>query len=422
MTRLITLLAMVTLVVGTPVQAVSTVYFLDGGTELLQLRLEDLSVEALWKLDWTKELGDRFPPRSEGRPYVGGVAFSQDGQDVYLVVPANIPERIEEPTSFRILYVRLPHWDKVEAEYTVPVQTASSPCITLGPDGREVYVQYELPRQGDSTAGGEFVNEIRVLSGKDLHEVRSYRAQAPLDSLKLAPGQAYPFFTANTYFPPNGDEAYDKGRFISFSEGTYQGRRIDFNAFLSADQRNHLVSRYGINQQTRRSRGYFVPVDAVGRWVLLLAQGTPQDGSSTDLRVVVDLSARKAFHLIETPPATADLLPDGRVLVRPLRPPKDGNEQGDRAHWLATGEVWIYDPATGNRVATFSSDLLAGEVESISFICADPAVEHLFFTSPHGLSRRLAVLTLTTGQAQRFAVDFWPAANTPCIFLDEDGR
>ena len=422
MTRLITLLAMATLLVGAPARAESTAYFLGGETELLQLRIEDLSVEALWKLDWTKGLGDRFPPRSEGRPYVGGVAFSPDGQDVYLVVPTSIPERVEEPTGFRILYVKLPRWDKVEAEYTVPVRTVSSPYITLGPDGREVYVQYEFPRQGDSTSDGKFVDEIRVLSGEDLHEVRSYRAQAPMNSLKLAPGRAYPFFTADTYFPPNSDDAYDKGRLISFSDGTYQGRRIDFNAFLSADQEGRLVKRYGTNQKTQRSRGYFIPVDAVGRWVLLLAQGTPQDGSSTDLRVVVDLSARKALHFIETPPASADLLPDGRLLVRPLRPPKDGTEQRDRAHWQATGEAWIFDPATGDRVATFSADLLAGEAEGISFICADPTVEHLFFTSPHGLSRRLAVLTLTTGRAQRLAVDFWPAANTPCIFLDEDSR
>jgi hypothetical protein len=404
------------LVLTSPAKAVPYAYFVNAEGQLLKLRLDDLSVAALWPLDQTRELGAQFPARNAKGTFLPDLAFDPRLADVYLVVPSEASINSQQPILYRVIRVRLPVWGDVGAQYPLPVRTFTAPRIALGPNGRELYVEYDDP--SNSSAGDLFVDEIRVLERVSLRELRSYRSEAPRDPLRLSPGQAYPFFAPETYFPPESETAYGEGRLIQFTESEYRAEWLNFDDYLTAVQRDRLFKKFGVNPQNQRPRVYLASMDAVGRWALLWAKGMPQDETPTDIFVVVDLVARKAVGLIEIPFSVANLLPDGRVLARRLRSP-DRGDTGNRGSWSATGEAWIYDPSTGSRIGSFASELLVGGRDEVSFRCAEPTGRFLFFSVVRDERVWLVSIDARSGKARIVNADFWPGDGTMCIFTDE---
>lgn len=406
----------VLLAVAARVEAVQYAYVLDSQTHLLKLNLKDLSVAALWFLDEVKDLGSRFPPRSVEWTYVADLAFGRDAGDVYLEFPGETGVAEDQPILFKVVRIRLPRWDAVQAEYDLPVRLVGGPHLALNPESRELYVEYTKPTSKESAS--VFLGEVHVLDGFSLRELRTYQAQAPRDPRQLGPGQTYPFFGEGTRFLPATDLAYQGGRLIRFSGSTFTAERISFYDLLSPEAKAQLAQRFTLDPQSQQPRVALTPIESVGRWALAWARGIARGALKTDLYVVLDLVARTASSLLETPFGEANLLSDGSVLVRDLKPPLQGN-LGDRDTWSATGTVSVYDPAEGKKVKSFDEKLLAGESRSISFLCSAPEADVVFFTVAEGDARRLAVLRLSTGTMEVVKADFWPDRNTRCFFADE---
>ena len=387
---------------------------------MLALNSSDLSVEALWSLDAVQGLGDRFPPAGGNGAGLEDVAFAPDLQDVYLVVPAEAPAEPGEAVRFRVLRVRLPRWERVEAEYALPVALETPPAIALRPDRGELYVEYQDPR-ATAASPGEFIRQIRVLDRLQLHELRTLRSETPSDALRLPAGKGYPIFSSATHFLPGTDVAYERGRLIRFADATYSADLLDFYDFLSPAQKAALAQRYAVDPQSQRPRMYFAPMDAADRWALLWAQGAPQSAAAGDLYAVVDLVGRTAVGMFETPFAAADLLPDGRVVARELRPPATAGAAaaGRRNDWAATGQGWVIDPKSGARVASFASDLLAGRSDQVALRCAAPAGDVLFFGVERRGRQQLVALDAKSGKARLVEADFAPDQGTRCLFVDD---
>lgn len=412
-------LILFTLVVGlgaAPAVASPRVYLVSSTARLLELKLDPLEVAALWSLDRVKGVGERFPPRSVEGTYLAGVAFAPDLGDVYLVVPADAPPEVGQPTAFRILRVRLPRWDAVQAEYQLPVALEEPPAIALRADHDELYVEYQDPG-ATAAAGDRFVREVRVLDRFALHELRTLHSEMPLDSLQLPAGQSYPFFSPATHFLPGTDVAYDHGTLIHFADERYSGEPFDFRAALSPEQASRMAGRFGADPRTGSPRVGFASVDAVGRWALARAVGV-QPEPAGEVLAVADVVKGEVVGLLEVPASAANLLPDGRVLVRELLSPPEGR-QVSRSLLRTSGKVEIFDPTTGGRVGGFADELLSGKLDDVDYLCATPSSDVLFFRTVRQLRSQLVLADVERGEVHLAGADFAPDRATRCLFVDE---
>jgi hypothetical protein len=390
-------------------------FLLNSAVQLLGIKPETRSVTALWDLDAIKGLGELFPTRSVGGTYLGGVAFASDLEDVYLVVPTEIPDEADGPTHFAVVRIRLPRWDSVQAEYRISTALNEAPAIAFRDDSHELYMEYQDPKATAASSGG-LVREIRVLDRFDLHKIRSLHSESPPRAYLLPRGQAYPFFTADTFFVPGTDIAYNRGNIIHFTEGRYSAKPFDFGGSLTADVASRLEHAFVSDQLDDTSNVGLQAVDGEGRWALARGIGTRRSGAGESY-VVVDLTTSLSVGMVDAPPSVARLLPDGRVLVQELVP-TPGGAVVSRSVVRTTGRVWIYDPVTGSRTAAFSGDQLKGSLDEVYFVCATPSADVLFFRGVNGGHSVLLSVDAKSEGLEVVESDFIPDRLTKCIFVD----
>jgi hypothetical protein len=398
-------LALALALASAPVSAAPFAYLFNSAGDFLKLDLAEGRTVAAWSLVHTRGIGDALPEGQLDGPVVEGLTFDSERGNLFLVLPEEGATDDRGAKRFRVVATSLPLFP-VRAEFRLPEALPTPPRLLLGPAGDTLYVAWEsAPTTEKGGAGTHF--HATLLSVPDLHIVRELSGKV---ARSTATGQDEPpLITERAYFGTDPALAFETDRLLRFSGGGFFAETS--LPRLSAEQQTRINAYAGSPSPATGGPAtyeYFPVGSQSGKTLVKVsARAAAVKG---DLLFVWDPLTGTIGPLFEVPRSSPRLLDSGRrVLAQEI----DGPSSRPLSQIRTTGRLFLFNVTTGNRLAVLSSDLLAGRLGEIDFICATPDGKAAFL---RGAGNRIVLVDLAQSRVLAPPAAFTMDRGTRCAF------
>lgn len=387
-----------------PAAAASIYLFDEVGGGFLELSTDPWRVSSLWSLEEVAGLAPRVPRGPIDGPRLEDLAYDPEYQRLFLVLPDDAEVDEDGAKAFRVVLASLPRFD-VMAELRLPQKLVVAPRLLLRPRHGELFVQWE-DREAARAAGGEVsATVITVLGRTDLKPRRTLRSEIPRAEAASTPA---PIFFPWARFDPAEERIYAGNKVLRFTDDGVVAEMPDLLRGLDAQTWERLKQRYPDHPRTGKPWIRRVLADAAGDLGLVHLSGDPQTDSVETLWVT-DLRSGSGDTFIEVPPSRSTFVAGGRrILAQEVTPLVPGTAQS------ATGRVRIYDTDSGELRQELSSELLAGSVRVVHWLCDAPDGDGMLWRGGDG---RPVLVEPERGRAEALRVDFSPSPRLGCVVV-----
>ncbi len=359
--------------------------------DFVKIDIEKNSVVQRWALPRVEGLAEYMPTRYieradrtladvEWRPE--SFAYNPKEGLLYMVLPKTIDSKwptMQEVTAYHMLVLRVP---SMEVEKVVALPNGievNVPELLITPDSTKLFVGYTA-REGSK----ELISVIDVYDTRTMQVVKTYK-----EDENNRDRYNKPRFSKRAYFNPKGNIIYDLPYRMEFKGKGFKRvnikKNLDLTKFLSDSQVKQLMPYRHTNPRTgERSIRYGYSTSARGINSVYV-------GRKGDLEAIFlfDVERKELVSPIHELPAKTSLLttPDSKLFILSKFLTEKGEISGIKADLVVgdTGEIWIYDAYTGEKLREFTDKRLIAD--QMSMLCFSPDSSKLFLKNDYVMNR-----------------------------------